>query len=74
MLTSKRGAQKHESGFRAKISDYGMLRELEKRGFATPHCYPTLAHLAPEVLLKGSVSKVRTSAALLEGCQDSGVH
>ena len=52
-------AQKHDNGFRVKISDYGMLRELETRGFATPHCYSTLAHLAPEVLLKGHVSKVR---------------
>ena len=52
-------AQKHNYGFRVKISDYGMLRELETRGFATPHCYSTLAHLAPEVLLKGNVSKVR---------------
>ena len=54
-----RSAQKHEYGFRAKVSDYGMLRELETRGFATPHCYSSLAHLAPEVLLKGNVSKVR---------------
>ena len=51
--------QKHSYGFRAKVSDYGILRELDSRGFATPQCYPTLAHLAPEVLLQGKVSKVR---------------
>ena len=51
--------QKHSYGFRAKVSDYGILRELDSRGFATPQCYPTLAHLAPEVLLHGKVSKVR---------------
>ena len=68
-----RSAQKHEYGFRAKISDYGMLRELETRGFATPHCYSTLAHLAPEVLLKGASARC-ASAALLEGCLLSGVH
>lgn len=50
--------QKHSYGFRAKVSDYGILREVEFRGFATPQCYPTLAHLAPEVLLHGKVSKV----------------
>ncbi len=50
--------QKHSYGFRAKVSDYGILRELDSRGFATPQCYPILAHLAPEVLLHGKVSKV----------------
>ncbi len=51
--------QKHSYGFRAKVSDYGILRELDSRGFATPQCYPALAHLAPEVLLHGKVSKAR---------------
>jgi len=50
--------QRASYGFRAKVADYGILRELDTRGFATPQCYPTLAHLAPEVLLQGKISKV----------------
>ena len=67
--------QKHSYGFRAKVSDYGILRELDSRGFATPQCYPALAHLAPEVLLHGKVSKVRsccTSPCLVQAILTGG--
>ncbi len=44
------------------MSDWGIARELDTRGFATPKCYPCLAHLAPEVLLQGKLSKVLACA------------
>ena len=50
--------QKEAHGFKAKVSDWGMLRELDTRGFASQQKYPSLNHLAPEVLLKGTMSKV----------------
>ena len=50
--------QKEAHGFKAKVSDWGMLRELDTRGFASQQKYPSVNHLAPEVLLKGTMSKV----------------
>ena len=47
------------------MSDWGIARELDTRGFATPQCYPCLAHLAPEVLLQGKLCKVRACFQLL---------
>ncbi len=52
------GLQKAPHGFKAKVSDWGMLRELDTRGFASQQKYPCLSHLAPEVLLRGTMSKV----------------
>ncbi|BDA43374.1 probable serine/threonine-protein kinase STY8 at C-terminar half [Coccomyxa sp. Obi] len=50
-------SQKAAHGFKAKVSDWGMLRELDTRGFASQQKYPCLSHLAPEVLLRGTMSK-----------------
>lgn len=58
------GVVQKAPGFRAKVSGWGMLQQLDTRGFASQHNYPHLAHLAPEVLLKGAVTKVTTQAHL----------
>ena len=62
--------QKTAHRFKAKVSDWGMLRELDTRGFASQQKYPSISHLAPEVLLKGTMSKVRLhlSPARLRHC------
>ena len=58
------GLQKAAHGFKAKVSDWGMLRELDTRGFASQQKYPCLSHLAPEVLLRGTISKVAPHSML----------
>jgi hypothetical protein len=56
-------AQSMPHGFTTKVSDFGVLRELDLKGYATPRHYPYLGHLAPEVLLKGRMSRVGSLSA-----------
>ena len=42
----------------AKISDYGLIRELELKGCASRSKSRLISHIAPEVLHTGQTSKV----------------
>jgi hypothetical protein len=56
-------AQKSPTGFMAKISDFGLTRELELAGCASRSKSRLITHIAPEVLHTGLPSKARDNAA-----------
>ena len=59
MLLSSSGESPH--GFRAKISDFGLARDIGTATKLETRTYGTITHMAPEVLTSDYISKVLPS-------------
>ena len=63
MLLSSSGESPH--GFRAKISDFGLARDIGTATKLETRTYGTITHMAPEVLTSDYISKVIPSQSTL---------